>query len=273
MVSGPKHAFLKLKNIELPMADGQKIKGNTILDPTWNMTEQAYGARPSNFCVSYEQIRKNDIDNNGKDQECHLNDEKLQDATLGLDDKSLRDLYRSVGLANKDGRFPISSLMNTSNDIDAIYAKDPEGNVNAQLLCLQKYYPDFAKRQNSTINILRDVFLNHENIGYNECIINRVYNKEDNEKRPTFYVYIDYSDEIGKKFYVANKDEGKFDEYGLEEFEKQFECYQKDLDKLNGIRPWRSKQKETEIDLSRSSGNIIGTENVSAKDTRADQEL
>jgi len=218
-----------------------------------------------NTIVRYSKIRKMDIDSNGKDQECHLNDEELQDVTLNLDDLNLRRIYRSIGIVNKEGNFPVATIMDISNNIDKIYANKPEENVAAQLLELSKLYPDFAECQNSTMCMLKDVFLNHENIGYDECVVNRVYNRDDEKKRPTFYAYIDYGNEAGKKFYVANKEEGKFDEYGLEEFEKQFECYEWDLKKSNGIRPWEAKQIENQTDLSRSSGNLVATENSSAE--------
>lgn len=37
MISSGTHAFLKIKDIELPLANGEIIQGNTILDPTWNL--------------------------------------------------------------------------------------------------------------------------------------------------------------------------------------------------------------------------------------------
>ena len=40
------HAFLKLKNVQLPNPDGTINVGDTILDPTWNLMMQRYGARP-----------------------------------------------------------------------------------------------------------------------------------------------------------------------------------------------------------------------------------
>lgn len=250
---------MKIKNIEIPLANGETAIGNTIVDPTWNLTEHRYGAIPSNFCVSYEEIRKHDIDSNGKDYACHLNDDKLKDATLNLDDQNLRGLYYSIGIADKYGQFPIDSLIIISNNIDSIFANNPEGNVNAQLSFLAKYYPDFAECQNSTMSILSGILLNHPNLNFNQCVINRVYNREDKEKQPTFYAYIDYANGAGKKFYVANKEEGKFDEYGLEEFEKKFECYEWDLRKSDGIRPWEKGSREN-IDLSRSSGKVVAAE-------------
>ena len=74
---------------------------------------------------------------------------------------------------------------------------------------------------------LRDIFLDNENLKFNKCVVDRVYNREDKEKRPIMYVYID-SNELGQKFYFADKDEGQFVELPQEEFTKQFECYEED---------------------------------------------
>ena len=67
---------------------------------------------------------------------------------------------------------------------------------------------------------------------FNKCVVNRVYNRNDELKRPILYVYID-SNEFGKKFYFADKDEGRMLETSPEEFINQFECYEKDLEKNN----------------------------------------
>lgn len=80
------------------------------------------------------------------------------------------------------------------------------------------------------MSILSDVLLSNENLRFNKCVVNRVYNRTDEEKIPILFVYIN-SDELGNKFYFANKDEGQFVELPQEEFIKQFECYEEDLKK------------------------------------------
>lgn len=224
------HAFLKIKDIELPLANGEIAKGNTILDPTWNLTRHRFGGKPDNFCINYEQARKNDIDIEGKDHNCHKNDEQLQDATLNLDEQSLRRLFTSVGLADRDGQFPIKDLLEKSKLLDEFYANQPEQNISKQFLLLRQTCPEFATCQNSSMSILSDVLLSNENLRFNKCVVDRVYNRTDKEKRPIMFVYID-SNELGKRFYFANKDEGQFVGLTQEEFTEQFECYEEDLKK------------------------------------------
>lgn len=228
IISSSTHTFLKINDIELPLANGEIAKGNTILDPTWNLTRHRFGGKPDNFCISYEQARKNDIDIEGKDHNCHKNDEQLQDATLNLDEQSLRRLFTSVGLADRDGPFPIKDLLEKSRSLDEFYANQPEQNISKQFLLLRQVCPEFATCQNSSMSILSDVLLNNENLRFNKCVVNRAYNRTDEEKRPILFVYIN-SNELGNKFYFANKDEGQFVELPQEEFTKQFECYEEDL--------------------------------------------
>ena len=230
VVGSGSHAFLKVKDIELPLTNGNMVKGDTIVDPTWNLTTHRYGGRPSHFCISYEQARQSDVDDEGKDHQSHKNDEELQDATLSLDDQSLRKLYTSVGLADEKGQFPIKGLIEKSKLIDETYASESSKNIETQFLLLAKTCPEFATCQNSSMSILKDILLSNGNIQFNRCVVNRVYTRTDKRKRPVMYVFID-SDEIGKKFYVANKEQGRFIGLSQEEFIKQFECYETDLEK------------------------------------------
>lgn len=260
IVSSKTHAFLKVKNVQIPQEDGQIKTGNTILDPTWNLTSQKFGGRPDNFCISYEQARKHDIDRNGKDHNCHLNDEKLSDVNVSLNDQELRKLYTSVGLADKEGNFPIKNFMEKSKAIHKFLANDPEQDIDKQLLLLSKVCPDFAKSQESSMNVISDILLDSENLNFNKCVVNRVYNKEDSKKEPVIYVYMD-SEDFGKKFYYANKEEGKFENLSQEDFTNKFECYETDLANHKGIRPWENATKEVEkVDLSRSSGEAASKE-------------
>ena len=159
----------------------------------------------------------------------------MEDATLSLDEQSLRNLFTSVGLADKDGNFPIKNIIEKSKTLDELYANNPDKNISEQFLLLKQTCPEFATCQNSSMTILSSVLLNNENLNFNKCVVNRVYSRIDKEKRPITYVYID-SNELGKRFYYANKDEGQFIKLSPEEFTQQFECYKQDLEKSNRIK-------------------------------------
>ena len=46
MIQSENHAFLKVKDIELPDENGELQKGDTIVDPTWNLTSHRFNAIP-----------------------------------------------------------------------------------------------------------------------------------------------------------------------------------------------------------------------------------
>ena len=265
IVESPTHAFLRVKNIEIPDENGKLQTGDTLIDPTWNLTSHRFGAKPDNFCISYEQARKLDIDENGKDSNAHKNDEQLRNIILNLSEQNLRTLFTSVGLADKDGQFPIKDLIEKSKMLHEFYANNPETNIKKQLLLLSETCPEFATCQNSTMRVLKDILLSQEYLKFEKCVIHRVYNKIDEEKGPVLYVYID-SNELGKKFYFADKMTGQFIELPQEEFIKQFECYEEDLERANGFRPWESElQEKQDVDLSTSSGALEKSEKGEAR--------
>lgn len=256
IVSSGRHAFIKLNNMEFELSNGERVVGTTILDPTWNLTDHRFNCRPNNFCMSYEEARKNDVDEEGKDHNCHKNDEELHDATFNLDDASLRKLFKSVGLTDKDGNFPIKYLIDKSSELNQRYKNDPLKNLEEQFLLLKKVCPEFASCQNSTMSILYDLILDNEFLKYDKCEVNRVYNKSDKDKRPITFVYINF-EELGEKFYYADKEKGEFIYISKEEFLEQFECYKADLEKSNGIRPWEQpRDTKKQIDLASSSGTV-----------------
>lgn len=254
-ISSGTHAFLKLTNMEFPTQDGGTVTGNTILDPTWNLASHRFGARPMNFCRSYEEIRKHDVRDNGTDCKAHQNDEKLLDATYDMPESVLRQVYSNIGLADKEGNFPVSNLIDKSKQIDDFGLSD-EKSIEMQFELLQRYCPEFATCINSTIAVLKDILLANENLKFNKCIVNRVYSKTDNARRPVLYVYVDLP-KVGNKFYFADKESGQFIELPQKEFEEKFECYEYDLYSSNGVRPWESdKVEEIVEDLTKSSGKI-----------------
>ena len=96
-VSSGSHSFIRLKDIEIPTDEGMK-RGDTLLDPTWNMANHRFGARPEHFCLSYEEIRKADITDEGIDRKCHENEE-LAEVELKIDDSHLREIYTSIRIS------------------------------------------------------------------------------------------------------------------------------------------------------------------------------
>lgn len=255
IVSSGTHSFLKLKNIEIETESGTKT-GDTILDPTWNLTAHRYGAKPENFCRSYEETRKHDIRADGTDAQCHKNDEELESATLELDEKSLRNIFKSIEIADKDGNFPIKDFIENAGIIDNSDISTEE-KIEKQFELIIRYCPEFAMCQNSTLAILQEISLNQKNFEFNRCVASRVYEKNDENKEPVMFVYADIPG-VGNKFYFADKETSTFIEMSQKEFEEKFECYENDIEKNNGHRLWEDSQiEEKQENLAASSGKIF----------------
>ena len=259
IVSSGNHAFIKLIDAEFELSNGEKVVGTTILDPTWNLAAHRFGGKPKNFCISYEEARKSDIFNDGEDSKCHKNDEKLSDATFNLDDASLRNLFKSVELADENGNFLIKYLIDKSIELHKMYADDPLKDCEEQFLLLQKVYPEFPNCPASTMAILKCTILENEFLKYDRCVINRVYEKSDKDKKPITFAYFDFG-EVGERFYYVDKEKGECIDISKEDFLERFECYEYDLANSNGVKPWENSKQNKEVDLAKSSGTIGGQE-------------
>lgn len=249
------HAFLCIKNIDIPTEEGT-IKGDTLLDPTWNLSNQKYNARPGHFCLSYEEMREADIEDDGTDNCAHKSKEleKISDKLISLDDANLRKVYKSIGLLRDDNKFPVTELMDNIDNID----KSSNGikeQLTKRMEALKDYCPDFAKFTNSTIKIMHALVLrNTDNFDYERCIVSRVYDKQDEEKKPVLFTYLDFG-KSGKVFYYADKEKNSMIPLTVEQFENRFECYEKDKELYNNKNMWKSS-KTVNISKEKDTGDL-----------------
>lgn len=260
LISAGNHAYLKIKNIEIPRADGTVVTGNTLVDPTWNLAAHRYGGYPNLFAKGYEEIRKFDISRDGTDRQAHKNDELSKEDTIEMEESVLRDIYKSLGLAKEDGYFPIGDMIDKSAEI-AKRDEPLKKKIEQELELVSSMHPDFSRCQNSTIEIVAGSILSHPEIKYNKLIVKRAYNRQDEEQRPSIFVY--YNDENQNEgFFVAEPGAESFSFMDKEEFTKCYECYEKDIKKFGGKRPWEKEAKEPEKDLNQSSGTITNEEHT-----------
>ena len=155
-IASSNHAFLKVKNVDIELADGQLAIINGILDPTWNLAAHRFGGQPENFLISYEEARKHDIDKHGKDFECHVCDKKLQDLNFTLADDDLRQLFCGVGITNVDGSFPLKTFMDSLKNIDAQHLRNPHRNYIPKIKHVIKSISKFVILSNGIIKIIRN---------------------------------------------------------------------------------------------------------------------
>ena len=234
MASSEVHAFLKLCDVEIENESGEVVRGDTLYDPTWNLSRNQFDGRPDNLCVSYETIRKHDMTSSGHDRKSHEN-HTLEDITLEIGQEALTKAYRTIGVVTReDGKFPVADANEAiQKKIDSVLL--PMDKVKVGLKTLESLYPNFAHFQRETT-----AFLNHNILPFvnlEKAVVDRVYAREDQEKKPVLFLYArDGNNE--KQFFYVDESIGRFVNVSQEEFEQRFECYEKDLIALQDRRVW-----------------------------------
>lgn len=246
------HAFVRAKNVEIPTNEGIK-KGDTLLDPTWDLANSRFNARLHHFCRSYDEIRKYDINSKNVDRECHKNEELEKADLIELDEQNLRKICTNIGVADKDGVFLSSDLIRKTEKIDELCFL-PDINISRKFDILKDKCPEFAECINSSIKIMQCIlFQNNQTLNYKKCIVSRVFDKSDEAKKTVLFAYFDLGNK-GKRFYYADKEKAEFIGLSQENFEKRFDCYESDL--KDDKRLWEQEEQKEE-NLETSSGRIV----------------
>lgn len=234
LIQSPNHAFVKINELEVKKSDGTIETVNSIIDSTWNMAAHRFKGMPASFLVSYDEIRKHDIFSDGKDYMCHKNDRALSDANFTLDEQSLRALYKSVGLTNENGIFPIAEMSDKMNEYKR---NNPQQNIDGQLRILKKFCPEFNSYIYESMKILRKNLLNKDNMGIQRISISKIHSKFDEQTIPLICVYA-IENNGHEIFFVADKESKGFKNYSREEFLEQFQRFQVDIEKNGEKNPW-----------------------------------
>ena len=259
MIYTKRHAFLKIKNLNV---DGKNV-GNSILDPTWNLSENRVGDRPEWFLVSNDMAQI--FDSNGH----HKNDEKLQDANYYLDKNTMERELRGIGRVDKDGKFPFEKRLEV---LDEFYEKndDPDQLILACLKTVQDNVSDFINCQETTKSLLsstlnRLVNKDSEKLKVRDgSQVAKVYRKMDSEKNPVVLVQIVKED--GENFLAyGDKESNSFVVTNEEWLSKNFSSYDVDKEKNNGREIWdlteyledKSDYSEKENEEDKEKGDLV----------------
>ena len=241
LVRSNNHVFIRLEDIEIPKKDGTVERGNTFLDPTWDLGFHRFGLKPAYFFIDYERIRELDV-KDGKDSESHKIVGDVGENIISLEDDCLRDVFKSIGVADRNGDFPMKDIFESFNTPENKKLPIKE-KLEKCLSVLSENFPEFAESVQESILAL-EFFLNSEIIDYGQYKIGIVYEREDKEKKANMFFYADLEEE-GELFYYADKESKSFLQLTRQEFEEKFECYEKDLEENNGIRMWDKKKEKS----------------------------
>lgn len=200
-------------------------------------------------------MRRNDINGAGEDECAHKNDEELSGVTFTLPHQKMKEVFKSIGVLDKEGEFPIGKLLEMRDNIDNSNMLQIE-KIRKKMDLIQDYCPECAKCQKSTMALLSTMFENQPDL--EEVQIDRVYDKDDKNKVPNIYVCTVF--ENGEKtFSLINSNSGEIEEYTLAVFEEKFDCYQKDMEERGG-KMWHSLGEQKQEELAHGTGQINETE-------------
>lgn len=130
--------------------------------------------------------------------------------------------------------------------------------ISQKLSFLTSQYKDLdlTSSQKDFIKLLFIVFRDTPCLAQNKCSINRVYRKSDSSQKPLLYCFFDLN-ELGEIFYYLDDNSNSFVQMSKEEFDKNFDCYIKDLRQSKGKKPWEKEntngkkvQNNTSLDRS-----------------------
>ncbi len=126
--------------------------------------------------------------------------------------------------------------------------------ISQKLSFLTSHYKDLdlTSSQKDFIKLLFIVFRDTPCLAQNKCSINRVYRKNDPNRNPLLYCYFDLK-ESGEIFYYLDDNSNSFIQLTKEEFDKNFDCYIKDLNQSNGKKPWKKENKNEKLVQNNSS--------------------
>lgn len=207
-LSSGSHAFLLTKTEE----------GNIITDPTWDLANSLYKARPMYFGVTYEELRKREM---GISNAHKL--EKPPENVIEISSKELREIYQSIGLTTKEGTFPLPIL----DEIEKINAKPnvtKEEKIQAFFKMFPEKFPEEATHLAETRSML-ETCINELGIENDKIKTKFVYSKSDaNSEKPYLILHID-SEEMKDKIQILNTEKNKFSEIELSEFDKEYKVH------------------------------------------------
>lgn len=210
--------------------------GNIIIDPTWDLKNTLYGARPMYFGKTYEQLREVD----GEFSNAHKLEEPPEDV-IEISDSELREIYYSLGHANEDRTF-IFPILDKVSEIQS-----REYSINEKLQAFfDMFTQDFSEECThlSETRTLLEQCMYEFGIEPKDLTTKFVYAKEDeNCTNPYLCMYIN-NEQIQNQIRLLDVDMMQFQDLDINEFDKKYMIHN-----LDTAKPfWKKYLPEAERD-------------------------
>ena len=227
VLSSGTHAFL-LSEVE---------GGNLISDATWDLSSSLYQGKPQYFGLTYKELREKE---KGISESHRL--ENPPENVVKIDDKELRDIYKSIGITDENGNFK----MPIYHEIQKINSRTWENNqekLNAFLKMFTEKFPKEATHLSETREILEYSMIT---LGIDKNLVNTrfVYNKDDKNNQKKILALHIGEKELENTMHILNLETMNFDKIELREFDKQYRTHT-----LDTTTPfWKKYIKENELE-------------------------
>lgn len=147
-----------------------------------------------------------------------------------LDESEIIELYKSVGVANEKGEFPIRQMNEMSENMSIYKSDNLQEGIDGQLRILKKFCPDFNSCIYESMTILRHNLFNQERLKAKKISVTKVHDVGDTGDTPLICVYA-IGDDGKECFFVSDNESKGFQYYDRENFVEQFDRFKPDKDK------------------------------------------
>lgn len=212
--------------------------GNIITDPTWDLSNTLYQARPQYFGVTYEELRKR--------EEWLSNAHRLENPpenVIGISEQELREIYHSLGLTNEDRTFlfPILEEVQKINEKEYPTMKEK---INDFFNMFSEKFSKEASHLSETRTLLESAIC-ELGVESDQIRSKFAYSKEDNDSENSFLIFHIDVDGLNEKMQILDTEEMYFKSISLEEFDKNFKVH--DLDTTEPF--WKKYMQKKENDM------------------------
>lgn len=215
-------------------------EGNIITDPTWDLKNTLYGARPMYFGKTYEQLREQ--------EEGLSNAHKLEcppENVIEIPEEELREIYYSLGYAKEDRTF-IFPILDRVTEINGNGYENKKEKLNAFFTMFTKEFSKEATHLSETRTILESC-LYELGIKPRDLHTKFIYKKEDNDcNNPYLSLLINDEQQREQLVYCLDLDIMQFRNMDLIELDNKYKIH--DLDTANPFWKKYLSKDEREID-------------------------
>lgn len=232
IITSGTHAFILLEDIDIPQKDGTSMKGNTLLDTTWNLDEARFGGIPTYFGRAYKDIKEEE---NNNPLAPHISPVLDSVDTTEIDYDVLKEQYLAADLLDRYDKY--KELWEQATEI--VEGEPIEELIRRRLQAIVDTCPECANCVNETNNMISGLMFWKLPTGMNKCIVSKAYKKNDQDKKAVSLIYFDLGSK-GTKIMCADKENGGFTELTQQEFKEKYSCY----DSLRNLDRFFMEQKE-----------------------------